>query len=358
MNKRPTVRDSKWVELVLHIAGWTLFFALPYLLRTTQGKPPRPPMGFPRHDKFGLEPGELDHFHYQPLFYNVLMVPLFYMNIRYLVPRYLIRRSYLSFFSIQTGIIISLNFVSQLFLNSMNPGMPGVKLGLPVFLYVLITLFAICYCLMKQSTDSERKQKEKENENLKSELQFLRWQISPHFMFNALNNMVALARIKSDKVEPMLMRLSTLMRYMLYDTDENKVPIRKEIEYLQSYIALQCIRFGEELQMIAEIHIDDGVDVLIEPMLLIPFVENAFKHGTGIIAQPVIHVTMNVTNERLIFSIKNKYLQFQFGNNDDTHGIGLHNVRRRLNLLYGEDFVLDVKHTDDWFLVSLNIIFK
>ncbi len=352
------VRNNKWVELVLHAAGWTLFFTLPYLLRTTQGMPPRPPIGFHPDVKFGTEPIEKGHFHYELLFYNFLMVPLFYLNITYIVPRYLIRRKYISFFSMQTGIIFALIFTSEWLHNMWNPGMPGIKIGLPVFLYVLITLFAICYCLMKQSTDTERKQKEKENENLKSELQFLRWQISPHFMFNALNNIVALARIKSDKLEPMLMRLSTLMRYMLYDTDEKKVPIQKEIEYLQSYIDLQSIRFGEELQMISEIHMSDGVDVLIEPMLLIPFVENAFKHGTGTITQLVIHITMTVTNERLIFSIKNKYLKHQSENKDDIHGIGLPNVRRRLNLLYGDNFELDVKHTEDWFLVSLNIVFK
>src|SRR5205085_7019396 len=112
---------------------------------------------------------------------------------------------------------------------------------------------------------------------LKSELSFLRSQISPHFMFNVINNIVALARKKSDLVEPSLIQLSQLMRYFLYDSNAEKVPLEKEVKYLENYIALQQQRIGNNIIKLNISGVHGGYE--IEPMLLIPFVENAFKHG-------------------------------------------------------------------------------
>src|SRR4029078_9561482 len=137
---------------------------------------------------------------------------------------------------------------------------------------------------------NERISREKETENLKTELSFLRSQVSPHFMFNIMNNMVALARKRSELLEPSLIKLSALLRYMLYETEE-KVPLQKEVEYLQSYIDLQKQRFGKGVAIHTCLQqVDDTYQ--IEPMLLIPFVENAFKHGTGLIDKAEIDVEL------------------------------------------------------------------
>jgi LytS/YehU family sensor histidine kinase len=128
-----------------------------------------------------------------------------------------------------------------------------------------------------------------ENERLKSELSFLRSQISPHFMFNLLNSMVSLARKKSDLLEPMLIKMSEILRYMLYEKDDSKIPIEKEHAYLNNYIDLQILRFGKKVKVNFESNLEN-TSLLIEPMLLIPFVENAFKHGTGMIKEPTIDI--------------------------------------------------------------------
>jgi LytS/YehU family sensor histidine kinase len=196
--------------------------------------------------------------------------------------------------------------------------------------------------------------KEKETENLKTELSFLRSQVSPHFMFNVLNNMVALARKKSDDLEPSLIKLSSLLRYMLYETDEDKVLLEKEIEYLQSYIDLQRQRFGKKIKIVANFpEIENSYS--IEPMLLIPFVENAFKHGTGMITDAQIDINLLIEDGKLQFSVRNRSGFLIDEPKDKTSGIGLNNVKRRLNLLYGKSHLLEINNQDGWFTVFLQL---
>lgn len=144
------------------------------------------------------------------------------------------------------------------------------------------------------------------------------------------------------------------MRYMLYEADEEKVPLEKEIEYLQSYIDLQQQRFGKNVLITVEM---PGTDHAyeIEPMLLIPFVENAFKHGTGMIGQAEINIKLKTEKNKLCFSVQNKYDPASLEIKDKTSGIGLANVKRRLNLLYGKSHTLLIGKKDNWFTVSLQL---
>ena len=170
-----------------------------------------------------------------------------------------------------------------------------------------------------------------------------------------MNNMVALARKKSDLLEPSLIKLSALLRYMLYETDK-KVPLQKEIEYLQSYIDLQRQRFGNKVQIktcLREAH----QDYEIEPMLLIPFVENAFKHGAGNIEDAAIEINLNTERDMLSFSVQNKFSDYSGEIKDKSPGIGLANVQRRLSLLYGNKHKLGITKKENWFIVSLQISF-
>ncbi len=173
-------------------------------------------------------------------------------------------------------------------------------------------------------------------------------------MFNIMNNMVALARKKSEILEPSLIKLSSLLRYMLYETEE-KVPLQKEIEYLESYIDLQSQRFGNKVKI--ETSIKKPEDHLeIEPMLLIPFVENAFKHGTGLIENAEIDIDLKTEKNLLYFSVRNKFNDGTDEVKDKSSGIGLVNVQRRLDLLYGNKHSLLITKHDDWFVVSLQIV--
>ena len=173
-------------------------------------------------------------------------------------------------------------------------------------------------------------------------------------MFNVLNNMVALARKQSDQLEPSLIKLSSLMRYMLYDTDGEKVSLEKEIDYLQSYIDLQKQRFGKNVVIqTAFTEIDRSYN--IEPMLLVPFVENAFKHGTGFMEDARIEIELRVKNSLLNFTVRNRFNFESEEVKDKTSGIGLTNVKRRLNLLYGNKQTLLISNNDGWFTTSLQL---
>jgi LytS/YehU family sensor histidine kinase len=222
------------------------------------------------------------------------------------------------------------------------------------FTYLFILAASIAYKMIVDKIATDKLLQEKENENLKTELSFLRSQVSPHFMFNVLNNMVALARKKSEQLEPSLIKLSSLMRYMLYETDEQKVLLEKEVEYLQSYIDLQQQRFGKNVAVHVCFKEING-NHSIEPMLLIPFVENAFKHGTGLIENAVIDIELKAKNNILHFTVRNKYNEKTDEVKDKTSGIGLTNVERRLNLLYAKNHTLLITKKDDWFTVSLQL---
>jgi LytS/YehU family sensor histidine kinase len=208
--------------------------------------------------------------------------------------------------------------------------------------------------MFQNKLESDKLAQEKENENLKTELAFLRSQVSPHFMFNVLNNMVVLARKKSDQLEPSLFKLSSLLRYMLYETDEEKVLLEKEVEYLQSYIDLQLQRFGSKLAVNVDLNeFENGI--LIEPMLLIPFVENAFKHGTGFKQGGAINIELKEKNKLLQFKVSNYYESTTQQTKDKTSGIGLQNVKRRLNLLYKDQHSLLIENKDNLFTITLQL---
>jgi LytS/YehU family sensor histidine kinase len=151
------------------------------------------------------------------------------------------------------------------------------------------------------------------------------------------------------------MKLSNLMQYMLYETDEEKVLLATEVEYLRSYIDLQQQRFGSKVKL--NVCFDVKEDWLsIEPMMLIPFVENAFKHGVGMIEDPEINIKLKTDNRQLLFEVSNKYNSGETKEvKDKTSGIGLQNVSRRLNLLYGKQHKLEIRPENGWFNVSLKL---
>ena len=329
--------------MLLHIAAWVLLFSLPYLLRPSSNASP------PRKDPSS---GNLFSF-----FMDLSWVGLFYLNALVMIPRLVYKKKYWSF-----GLVLILIFgwlITQtwiLFRLFMNPAAYNIRIHLvfTFFIFLFILASSTAYQMIRDRIRAEQLAKEKENENLKTELSLLRSQVSPHFMFNVLNNMVALARKKSDELESSLIKLSSLMRYMLYEADEEKVPLDKEIEYLQSYIDLQKQRFGQKLNLkVAFKHIDNNYE--IEPMLLIPFVENAFKHGTGWIQDPEIDIELTGRQNMLQFMVRNKFNNHFQEVKDKTSGIGLANVKRRLNLLYGENHTLLIEKNHDWFTASLRL---
>ena len=173
-------------------------------------------------------------------------------------------------------------------------------------------------------------------------------------MFNVLNSVVSLSRRKPEMVEPVVVKLSELMRYMIYETNDSIVPILKELTYLESYIDLQKIRFGDDIR-IDFTHEIGPKSSSIEPMLLIPFVENAFKHGVGFIENPTIEIELTDTAKELTFHVANKKGAVINEKKDESSGIGLANVKRRLELLYPTNHELTVTESDSDFEITLTI---
>ncbi|MFN8354285.1 MAG: sensor histidine kinase [Spirosomataceae bacterium] len=336
---------SRPVQLVLHMAFWAFFIALPFLLRQPDNPDPRVKLP-PVPDMYIV------------LLY-VLNIPIFYLNAYFLIPNVLKNKGvglYILSVAITIAVLLSIN----LSVRSILLAPIGYSVRVTIYtLFPIIFLYAVStsYRVLSDYIQAEQRTKELENEKLRSELSFLRSQISPHFMFNVLNSLVSLARKKSDLMEPMVIRLSDLMRYMLYESDETKVTLEKEIRYLQSYIDLQKLRFGDSVKL--SFRVEEPIPhQTIEPMLLIPFVENAFKHGTGMIANPVIEVFLEATTEDFTFRVTNK-LNTQFKEiKDKSSGIGLANVQRRLSLLYPDSHQLTTIKDDGWFTAELKLKFK
>lgn len=201
--------------------------------------------------------------------------------------------------------------------------------------------FIVVSSLLKFGIDwfgNERIQRNLESEKKEMELQFLKSQLNPHFLFNSLNNIYSLAYQKSDKTADAIMKLSEIMRYMIYESNDSWVSLSKEIEYLHSYIELQKLRFRDgaavEFQLNGEID-----DQQIVPLILISFVENAFKHGVANDPKDPIKINIIANQKILHFSITNKKNQH---NKDEVGGVGLNNVERRLQLLYPERYKLNI----------------
>ncbi|WP_443938664.1 sensor histidine kinase [Pedobacter sp. MW01-1-1] len=229
----------------------------------------------------------------------------------------------------------------------------GFFFTFPSFLIALLISF--CYCLLIDTNNREAKLTERENAQLKSELTFLRSQISPHFMFNVLNSLVSLTRKKSDLLEPSLISMANLMRYMLYEREGNLVALHTEIEYLQNYINLQLLRYGDAVTLnfyvsgFSEAH-------TIEPMLLIPFVENAFKHGVAMIENPIIDIRLQQNSEQgnLQFTVMNNISPVK-DMESKASGIGLQNIKRRLELLYPTKHTLKITAENNLYTSQLTL---
>ncbi len=309
--------QKKWLMVVLHLVTWTIMFSLPHLLKADRTANDREV--FEQHK---------DAFIALFIIINVLWIGLFYLNAYVLIPQFIYRRKVLMYIVALMGYIGFMLVVDVSFFMLFIPDASFSVYNFFVFNFfplLFILLGSTAYRLIIDRIESRQRAKDRIAENLKTELSLLRSQVSPHFMFNVLNNMVALARKKSDLLEPSLIKLSQLLRYMLYAVDINT-----------------------EFDIGSDNH-------SIEPMLLIPFVENAFKHGAVMIQDPMIEIRLKGRGKRLDFSVRNKYRPEGEEVKDEASGIGLVNVERRLKLLYPGKHALKISKEHPWFEVQLNI---
>lgn len=339
---------------LLHVIFWIAFYLVPFV----------DPRGIHAIDK-SFKPSFFFDIHL--LINHVFFIFLFYFNSNFLIPKFLkkarkIEYTFILFFLLIA--ILSISFLIFPFLRLPKPPIDAprlpsinvlrinqtIALSIPL-LFVLVV--SITYRIVRDKFLQDKINKEKETENLKTELSFLRSQISPHFIFNALNSSIILVRKQSDLAESCLLKLASLLRYMLYEADDDKVLIENELQYISDYIDLQGIRFGDSVIVKKYLEVDELLDHYIEPMLLIPFIENAFKHGTSVLNNPEILISLKEKQGVLLLEVKNKFVA-TFRDNKNN-GIGLTNVGRRLELLYPNKHTLNLSIEKDWYTVFLAI---
>jgi len=304
---------------------------------------------------------------------NVFKALLFYSNTNFLIPTFLKKKRYLDYVAYLLGFIVmcyGLEIGTNYFLVELIPQTEPADTHPPNHFLRLITMQPPLYLAAlvvsfgaRFTQDWVQYEKEKRlliEEKLKTELKFLKSQTNPHFLFNTLNNLYASALSDgSERTATGIAKLSNLLRYMLYESNVSVIALEKELNYIENYIELQRQRFSGKTkvpQINVEVDIDRPHDYVIAPMLLISFVENAFKHGISKNQTSTIDIRLKVAQQWLKFEITNTINPYS-GEQPikEASGLGLQNTQRRLELLYPDQHVLDIIPGEDVFQVVLSL---
>lgn len=295
---------------------------------------------------------------------------LSYFIILYLIPNYLLKKKYFLFilyscytFIISfTAILLSIFFglVFSSFLEGTNTktltkSLPLVIIGVYFIVIVATSLSLIIYNYLSSIKNENLKNKflQTQLQLKEQELKFLKMQIHPHFLFNTLNTLYGFALKKSEEAPGMILKLSNLLDYILYQVDKPSVLLKNEIQHIDDYISLEKTRFQKSLQVNFTKNLHDET-IQIPPMLLLPFVENAFKHGVQIDGVLNVVINLKTTEDFLLFDIKNTSIK----NNVNKNGIGLENIQKRLKMLYNHLSTLSISSIENQFIVDLKIPLK
>ena len=202
-----------------------------------------------------------------------------------------------------------------------------------------------------KSREDRKRMAELEHENLEQQLEYLKYQINPHFFMNTLNNIHALVDIDPEQAKGTIVELSKMMRFILYEGDRNGVVLSREMEFIRTYVTLMRLRYTDKVKITTDLP-SEVPDRTIPPLILIPFVENAFKHGISYQKQSFIDIKVTVQNGKLRFTCLNSKAD---KSNEEKGGVGLSNVRKRLDLLYGHNYTLNIQDEAESYRVELLI---
>ena len=294
-------------------------------------------------------------------FLNITLAIIFYTNTYLLIPKFLLTQRFWYFFITVVVMLILIDnlnaWVSFMIENAFHKHHHPRRYFFPIISYIMVLGVSAGIRITSEWLKNEKQKKEIENEKLATEVAFLKSQVHPHFLFNTLNNIYSLAYKKSDDAPAAILKLSQLMRYMLYESTAEKVFLTKEIEYLMNYIDLQKLRLAANIKIEVETK-GDVENKIIAPMLLIPFVENAFKHGVSNVENSLISIRIEIVENSLHFEVRNPISRHKKTGKDDINGIGLSNVQRRLDLLYPENYKLEITDSDCEYKIYLQLNFE
>ena len=301
---------------------------------------------------------------YMYVFTNELIKSFFYgiavyFNIYYLIPNYLSQTKFVTYSALLLLLVVIVTPLSTICLYSRFMNYHEIQqnvIDAQPQLFLMTFIILGISTILKIITDWIRHQtvkRELERQTMRSELRFLKSQINPHFLFNTLNNLYALTLKKSDKAPEIVLKLSEMMRYMLYECNERRVPLRKEVNYISNYLDLERLRQGKNMEIAFTLNGDVG-NQKIAPLMFIPFLENSFKHGLNQVSEGFVHIQMDVEDMQLEMSIENSKPAMPRINHR-SGGIGLQNVQRRLDLLYPEQYELNIDNQPEKYIVHLKI---
>ncbi len=335
--------NKKTYTVFLHILVWMLYITLPYLMTNEPFNDRNIFLKVPR---------------------TLVFIGYFYLNYLIYIPKLFQKKKYFSFIAINLICLILIIIINTKFLSPNTDLIPETVRKIAgrrnsLFNFRFVSLFFVFFLtsfslrLFENWKKREKQLKESEREQLKSELLYLKVQINPHFLFNTLNSIYSLSIRKSEKTPNIVLKLADLMRYMIYTSSQKRVDLEAEIEYIKSYIDLQKLRLFDTVKILFEIK-NNEVAYKIEPMLLIPFVENTFKYGISYTENCEINISIQIENNKLSLITENTVFNKK-AEIENESGIGLTNVKRRLHLLYPNKHILIVSEKENKYKVNLLI---
>lgn len=291
-----------------------------------------------------------------------LYIAIVYFNLNYLIPKYLMQKTFATYCILLIFAAIALTPIKTVifyFLYADEPLTQEYFIFNMGFIFLSLFLIAGFSTIIQVMTDWLRHRqvkKELETKTMESELNFLKSQINPHFLFNTLNSLYALTLKKSEKAPEIVIQLSEIMRYMLYECNERRVPLHKEVNYMKNYIELERLRQGSDVDLKFAVKGDVG-DQMIAPLMFIPFIENSFKHGlSNQIRHGFVHICLELEGTEIRLNIQNsKTPSHPVQEHKRSGGIGLTNIQRRLDLIYPGRYTLEIKDQPDRYIVNLGI---
>ena len=351
--------SGKRLQILLHIIAWSIILFLPVFIFYTYG------VGDFR---------SLGHFYTNAICYGII----FYVNYIILIPRFhfkekkalyfmsvlvLIAVMYLLLYQVDSYVFSKVARqpeVSEAIKNysehRQGPRPPYRQLWIINFLFtsILISGFSFGLAVLDKLSFNEKQRKELEKEKLNSELAFLKNQVSPHFFFNTLNNIYALIGVNAPVAQQSVLNLSKLMRYLLYESEQGKTNLSHEIDFMKNYIDLMKLRLSSRIELNVSFPVEFP-DFEFPPLLFIPFIENAFKHSVSFRGKSYIHISMVFKDDSIYFDCRNSVGESSSPGDGQHSGIGLDNVRKRLNLLFPGQHNLEIRENQGEFLVHLKI---
>jgi sensor histidine kinase YesM len=310
--------------------------------------------------KTGHKPEKVDYVY--TLLFHLTLLPAVYLNLKWLLPTFAKRNTWLLYAVLLIALILVFSWLNYMFFQSWSSSLLPTYFFISYFSLAEVALFFVIYTgltsLIKLSkswfsvNELQRRLLQSEKEKVQMELKALRAQVNPHFFFNTLNSIYSMTLEKDERLPNTVLQLSDLMRYFLYESKGELVPLQKEIAVLQDYISLQRLRSRETLETITDIQGNTN-GFQIAPLLLITFVENAFKHGAkGNTGQTFVHLALKIEDSTLNFRLENNMGTAEEITTEHK-GVGLENVKRRLQLLYPGKYRLQTGKEENSFVVQL-----